>query len=430
MKIEILTIGDEILSGNITDTNKAWLSDQLWRAGFHVAYHSGVRDDPPAIRDSLLLARERSDAVIVTGGLGPTADDFTIEIAAQTFNRPLVLDQPSLDHIYDLFNKMGRPVKDNNKKQAMIPTGAKALFNKEGTAPGVYLEETFLNKFSDRFSNKKIPFYFLPGVPREMKHLFSTFVLPDLLTRQSEPVHLETRFYKCFGVGESDLDFALKDLFDERTTIEGIRVGYRAHVTETSIKLSSWNKDPQLAKKKLLTVEEKILSRIGAYVYGGEHDTLESVVGKLLAKKNKTVATAESCTGGLIANRFTNISGASGYFKCGYVTYANESKINMLGVSAQTLESHGAVSEECVKEMALGARVRSQVDYALAVSGIAGPTGGTPDKPVGTVFIGLATPTHCEVKKFHIPRGRDLFKIMVSSLALDWLRKVLMEPSY
>ncbi len=414
MTLEILTIGDEILSGNIVDTNTAYLSDKLWLNGFEVNYHSAVRDDEEKIREALLLAASRSQTIIVTGGLGPTADDFTIEVAAKTFGKKLVVDEKALKQLNNLFKQWGRPLKENNKKQAMVPQGAHTYMNRVGTAPGVGL------------TYKGAQLYFLPGVPKEMKQIFEDFILPEIISSRKEKVFFESLFLKCFGSAESDLDYALKSLYVNRTEIENARIGFRAHFPEIFIKISAWHKKANEAKKILKDVEQKIRNEVGQYVYGQGEDTLESVVGSLLSQSKKTIALAESCTGGLVCHRLTNIPGASTYLKNGVVCYSNESKISVLGVSADTLKKKGSVSSECALEMAHGIRRISKTDYGLAITGIAGPDGGTPSKPVGTVHVALVGGQKDWEKKFFFPRNREWFKLLVSSIALDKLRKELL----
>lgn len=414
MNVEIITIGDEILSGNIVDTNTAYLSDQLWLNGIEVTYHTGVRDDAAKIKEVLLRAAERSGLVICTGGLGPTADDFTIEIAAKTFRKKLVFDQGYVRYLERLFKKWGRPLKENNKKQAYIPQGGKTFQNRVGTAPGVGI------KF------KKTQFYFLPGVPKEMKQIFNDFLLPEILSSQKQRTFFESKVLKCFGAAESELDHALKDLYVHRLEIENVRVGFRAHFPETFIKLSAWHNEAGKAQKILAQAEKKVRERIGPYIYGVGEDNLESVIGSLLVKKRKTLAIAESCTGGLVAHRVTNIAGSSRYFKNGVVTYSNEAKVGILEVSSEILKKYGAVSSQCAVQMAQGVRRISKADYGIAVTGIAGPTGGTSEKPVGTVFIALASQEGNWHKKYFFPGNREWFKLLVSSIALDRLRRVLL----
>ncbi|HBF12682.1 MAG TPA: competence/damage-inducible protein A [Deltaproteobacteria bacterium] len=414
MIIEILTIGDELLSGNVVNTNQSYLSDKLWLAGFQVEYHSSVRDDASKIKEALLLAADRADIVLVSGGLGPTADDFTLEIAAKTFKKKLVLDKNYLTYLERLFTQWGRPLSENNKKQAYVPQGAQTFMNKVGTAPGVGVKY------------KKAHFYFFPGVPAELKQIFSDFVFPEIISSRKEKIFFESKILKCFGAAEADLDLALKDLYINRLDIENVRIGFRAHFPETYIKLSAWDKDAKKAKGQLFLAESKVKERVEKYVYGEGEDTLEAVVGKLLIEHKKFLSVAESCTGGLIANRITNIAGSSSYFLGGVVSYSNESKIKILGVSADTIKKQGAVSPQCALEMAQGIRRITKADYGISVTGIAGPDGGTLGKPVGTVHIALASEKGTKEKKFVLPRRRDWFKLLVSSLALDGLRKELL----
>lgn len=418
MQIEIITIGDEILSGNVVDTNTAFLSDKLWLAGFEVAYHTGVRDDAAKIKEALLIAADRAEVVIVTGGLGPTADDFTIEVAAKTFRKKLVFDPHYVRYLENLFRQWGRELKENNKKQAQIPEGATTYQNRVGTAPGIGV------KF------KKMQFYFLPGVPKEMKQLFSDFILPEIISKTKRPTVFEAKLLKCFGAAEADLDAALKDLYVNRLDVEGVRTGFRAHFPETFIKLSAWGENSKTAKERLHGAEGKIRERIGKFIYGEGEETLESVLGRVLKEKEKTVAVAESCTGGLVAHRITNVPGASDYFKNGVVAYSNEAKTAVLGVSADTIKKQGAVSSQCAIQMAQGVRRISKTDYGIGITGIAGPAGGSAQKPVGTVHIAIAGHHGNWEKKYVIPSNREWFKLMASSLAIDRLRRILLSEDH
>ena len=408
MKIEIITIGDELLSGDIIDTNASYLSESLWSEGLEVAYHTSVRDDAVTMKEALLVASRRAQLVVVSGGLGPTADDFTLEVAAKTFKRPLITDENYVSYLKNLFRKWGRELSENNRKQALVPKGSKTFQNRVGTAPGVGL------KF------RQTQFYFLPGVPKELKQIFSDFVLPEILLQRKRGEVFEFKLLRCFGSAEADLDSALKDLYVNRLDIAGVRVGFRAHFPETLIKLSAWSAKAQSARKNIAEAERVIRERIGKYVYGEGDATLEGVVGDLLVKKEKTVSVAESCTGGLIAHRLTNIPGSSRYFKNGVVVYSNEGKMAILGVSRDIIEKHGAVSGPCAIEMAQGIRRISKTDF-----GIAGPAGGTHEKPVGTVHIALADSKGSHEMKFIFPHGREWFKLLASSVALEKLRRAL-----
>ncbi|MBI2339205.1 MAG: competence/damage-inducible protein A [Deltaproteobacteria bacterium] len=414
MTTEIITIGDEILSGNVVDTNTAYLADQLWLKGIEVAYHTAVRDDAAKIREALLHSATRAELVLVSGGLGPTSDDFTIEVAAKAFKKKLVIDSAYVHYLENLFKQWGRPLAENSKKQAYVPQGAKTFHNRVGTAPGIGV------KF------KKTQFYFMPGVPKELKQLFHDFILPEIIAARKKALVFESKMLKCFGTAEAALDAALKDMYVNRVDIENVRIGFRAHFPETFIKLSAWDKNGDQARKRLHDVEAKIRDRIGKYIYGEGDDTLEGVVGALLAKKKQTLAVAESCTGGLAAHRITNVPGASKYFLGGVVSYSNESKTAVLGVSPDTLKKHGAVSSQCAIEMAQGVRRVTKADYAVSITGIAGPAGGTTDKPVGTFHVALVNHSGNWEKKFFFPVNREWFKLIASSVALERVRRALL----
>lgn len=416
MKIEIISIGDEILAGNILDTNKQYLSDACWQNGFKVEYHTGIRDDESAIRDALLRAADRADAVICTGGLGPTSDDFTIEIVAKTFGVELETDHATLDTLEKLYEKKGRELTDNNRKQAMIPKGGRALANKIGTAPGVFC------------SFQGTLFYFLPGVPREMKSIFNSHVLPDLLSKRKDKLHFATCFLKTFGSTESDLDNKLRDLMHDRTHIQNARIGFRFHFPEISIKVSVWDQDPKKAQKDLEMVVSQIYDRVGKFIYAeNEAQSLELILVEELIKAKKTVAVAESCSGGLVAHRLTNISGSSEVFLGDIVSYSYELKEKILGVDPAILKKEGAVSEACAQAMVQGVQKITGADYCVAVTGIAGPTGGTPEKPVGTVHIATLLDGEYTHKQYRLMFPREMFKELVSSVVLkkflDGLRK-------
>lgn len=407
MRVEIISIGDEILSGNILDTNKQYISNELWQLGFSVDYHSSVRDDEADIRQSLLCAADRAQYVVCTGGLGPTVDDFTVEVAAKTFNLPLIEDESTVVALKDFFAKLGRELKANNLKQAMVPEGAIVFPNRKGTAPGmaVLFQKTW--------------FYFLPGVPREMIDLMQQEVLPHIQRTRTDGLFFATRFLRTFGCPESDLDDRLKDLFFDRVKIQNARIGFRAQNTEVCLKVSVWHVNQLQAYEQLEEVLQLIRSRIGEFIYAeDENTTLESLVVNCLSKAKLTLAVAESCTGGLIAHRITNIPGASAVFLGGYVTYSNELKSSALGVSSEIIQKYGAVSEECARAMVTGVFDRTGADYCIAVTGIAGPTGGSVDKPVGTVHIALKSKSTIEHEKFVLPFGREMFKTIVASFAL------------
>lgn len=405
MIVEILTIGDEILSGDILDTNKQYLSEKCWLNGLAVENHTGVRDEESRIAEALARASERADVVLCTGGLGPTMDDFTIEVAAKTFGVPLVEDKPVLDYLVDLLKRRGRELSPNNRKQALIPEGGTAFVNVTGTAPGVY------------FCYRGKHFYFMPGVPREMKYLFESFMLPHILSLRRDAMHYESVVLKTFGETEAALDRALADLFRERVNIANVRAGFRVAFPEIFIKLSAWDADSQKARADLNVAREAVEARVGRFVYArGSDVTMEGEVVRRLKARGKTCAFAESCTGGFIANKLTNVSGASEVFLGGIVSYANEFKTRLLNVPEAVIARHGAVSAECAEAMARGVHALSGADYCAAVTGIAGPIGGTPEKPAGTVHIATLCDGELANKAYHFPYSREMFKSVVAAV--------------
>lgn len=414
MQIEILSIGNEVVSGNIINTNAAWLSDQLWTEGFEVTRHTTIRDDEDQITQTLLNLQPTTKALIITGGLGPTVDDFTIEIAAKTFGLSLEKKEEILKELKRRFKKFGRPMTPNQEKQALIPQGGKALSNRIGTAPGVQLEY------------RGIHYFFLPGVPKEMKQIFRDSVLPWLIQHRQPKIYFKGKIFRCFGAAEAKLNSLVQPFLKDRISLGKSKIAFQVSFPEIFVKISSEGESLKEASSELLRASRPIRKVLAPYLYGEDSGTLEEVVGKLLIKKKQTLATAESCTGGVIANRITNVSGSSKYFLGGVVSYSNDLKMKLLGVSGKILKKYGAVSKETAIEMAKGAQKKLGADIAIAVTGIAGPTGGTKEKPGGTVHIALANRKGCEEKKFFFPYDRDWFKLTVSSIALNWVRKSLL----
>ncbi len=411
MKIEVLTIGDEILSGNIVDTNFAWLGEYLWSRGYDLHAHSSVGDDPEPIIKALHLAASRSQAVIVTGGLGPTIDDITIETAAKAFGLPQILFPDALETIRKRFERLNRPMAANNEKQAMLPQGSTAIPNDNGTAPGCHV------------IYQGVHFFFLPGVPSEMKKMCEAYVFPKIHEISPEKVEFSQKVLRCFGMTESAMDRALADL-----DLQGCDLAFRIFFPEILLKVSarSQNKeDKKAVESRVATVTAGVYQRLGAVIYNEGNAMLQQVVGEMLVKKSETLAVAESCTGGLLASLITDVPGSSRYFMQGVVTYSNESKQKLLGVPEEILKNHGAVSSETAISMAEGLRERAGTTYALSMTGIAGPDGGTAQKPVGTVHIALATPEGTQERKIFFPTSREWFKKITAYSALDLLRKHL-----
>jgi len=410
MRIEILTTGDELMSGLTRDGNFQWAGEMLTAFGFDVAFHTTVGDDRENLLSAFNTAKNRAEAVIVTGGLGPTPDDLTIEVAAKFFDVGLEICQPALDMMTERFNKIGRTVSEINMKQVYLPRGAIALLNKWGTAPG----------FSSEIESTV--FFFLPGVPKEFRAMMEQYVIPDLKLRHPEMKKSCMRLVKTFGLPESEVAQRLEGI--ER---EGMKLGYRAHFREIHLRVSSFGETELEAEALMDEFLQELHGRLGAFIFTTKGEMLEEVVGNLLKQKSLTLATAESCTGGLLSHRITNIAGSSSYFLEGVISYSNEAKAQILGVPTELIESHGAVSEPVVRAMAEGVKKLSGSDFGIGISGIAGPGGGTEEKPVGTVFIGLVTEKkEMVVNEFHFRGTREEIKLVTVLNALDMIRKSLL----
>ena len=409
MKIEIITTGDELMSGLTVDSNFSRAADVLTSLGFNVAYHTTVGDVMGHIAEAFKIARQRVDAVIVSGGLGPTTDDLTAEVAAEYFGSPLEFNEPAYRMLEGWLRKRGREVNESNKKQVYLPACSRVLENKWGTAPGFSVE------------SDGTVFFFLPGVPGEFHAMLNEYVVPDLEKRCRGLKKRAMRLVKTFGLPESEVAERLEGI--ER---EGVVLGYRSHRREIHLRVCAFADTESEARTLTEEFIEEIKNRIGEYVFTTEGELLEEVVGKVLSEKAMTLATAESCTGGLLASRITDVPGSSAYFLQGVVTYSNEAKERLLGVPATLLESHGAVSAPVVEAMARGVREQSGSDIGISISGIAGPGGGTAEKPVGTVYIGLdARNADTTSVKFQFSGNREEIKYVSSETALDMIMKFL-----
>lgn len=408
MRIELLTTGTELLLGSTQNTHGAWIGQRLLKMGLRMQRQITVPDGD-AVVQAMRTGVEEGDVLIVTGGLGPTSDDLTREALAEVLGLEMIEDQSALRTIEEFFASRGRVMVDANRKQAMAPVGADILDNPNGTAPGLYV--------SPKLSGApQCAVFLLPGPPREMYPMFESEVVPRLQAfsnLESSPELLELKFA---GIGESDFHQGIDDQLE---AVEGLEHGYCARLGEVDLRLMGTGEAIVRARSIALT----FFSRQLVSEDGGELE--EAVVG-FLKERGQTVSTAESCTGGLIANRITDVSGASEVFRQGFVTYSNEAKRDLLGVSWEDLLEHGAVSEPVARQMAEGALRAADADVAVAVTGIAGPTGGTDEKPVGTVFLGLAQKgVETKVVKQNHPRSRDAFKRIVSQSALDLVRRAL-----
>ena len=423
MNVEVINTGTEILLGSVINTHVATLASGLFPLGLRIDRQITVPDGD-AIREALVVALARADIVIVTGGLGPTTDDITREITAELLGRPLHLDSEVMHTIAARFALRDLTVTERVGRQAQVPEGATVLPNDNGTAPGLYLTHEFDgNTIPSRAERRDPPLhphtvhlFLLPGPPRELKPMFEQSVLPILRRLIPETAVNECRTYHVLGMGESNVEA----LVGERLlAIPGLELGYCARPGEVDVRCIG-------AVAALEAAEKIVLEALGQNIVTRDGRHLEQVVVETLTHRGETLATAESCTGGGIANRVTNVSGASAVFLAGFVTYANEAKTRDLGVDAALIAAHGAVSPEVAAAMAEGALRRAGTDWALSTTGIAGPTGGTPTKPVGTVCIALARrngPTQVEQHRFF--RERELFKDLAARTALALLLRTL-----
>lgn len=413
IKGEILSTGDEVRSGAIVDSNSAHIAQRLEETGVTVTRHSCVGDDIDVLAEIITEISRRSDVAVVTGGLGPTEDDLSAAAAAKAASVELVLDKTALASIEALFKSRGRPVSASNRKQAMIPEGAACILNPVGTAPGIL------------FRLNRCLFYFLPGVPHEMERMLSDAVVPGIeeLQGKSKRHHL-VRNISTFGLTEAATGDSLAGLTRD---LPEVKLGLRAIFPEIHVKLYIQGENKDRLEHDLEKATDYVSDKLGVSVLSLEGDSMPAVVGSLLAKSGKTLAIAESCTGGLLAHRLTGVPGSSAYFLFSGVTYSNQSKMDVLGVSSETLEKHGAVHEETAKEMAEGARRIGGTTFGLSTTGIAGPDGGTKEKPVGTVCIGLAGPEGAEGFRYTFSFGRrSMNKEIFAVAALDLLRRRLL----
>jgi nicotinamide-nucleotide amidase len=407
--VEVLNTGTELLLGNVVNTHAAYFGRALFPLGLRIARQATVPDGP-AIRDALIESFARCDVLLVTGGLGPTRDDITREVSAELLGLRLLADEGILQGIQERCVLRGFKFQERMRRQTMVPEGATVLQNAHGTAPGLYLPPV-------EAPSARTPHVFLmPGPPRELMPMFEAHVLPMLRKLAGDANVPECRVYRCVGIGESMVEARIGLRLSE---IAGLEVGYCARPNEVDFRL--------IGERALLDeLEPQVLVELHEFIVSSEGEDLEEVVVARLRERRLTVTTAESCTGGLLAHRITNVPGASEIFGAGWVTYANEIKSSELDVDATVLTEHGAVSKQVASQMADGARRNADADFALATTGIAGPGGGTPDKPVGTVFLALAErgkPT--VVWKEFFSTDRETFKQLATQTALNALRKRL-----
>jgi nicotinamide-nucleotide amidase len=409
MKIGILTIGDELTSGRIADTNTSYLAREFHVRGWDVPMSMAVGDTAEAIRGALDCILSVADAVVVTGGLGPTADDITTEAIAEIYGLRLFTDETVLQAIKDRFASRGLLWSDNNTKQAMFPEGAVPLRNPVGTAWGYCLER--VGK----------PIVVIPGVPMEVKRMAPEVVIP-LFEEKAGKTFIVTKTIKLFGMGEALIDSALADLPLAGTTVS---LGFYPRFPENHLVLTAKSTDRANAEADIALIQKEIEARLYRNIFGYDEDTLEGMIGSLLRSRKLTISVAESLTGGLVADRITNIPGSSAYFERGVVTYSNRSKTELLGVPEEIIKKHGAVSKEVAILMAEGVRRASGTDIGLSTTGIAGPSGGTDQKPVGTVFVAVSDGKRTICRDFLFKWERRRIKEITTQWALELTRRFL-----
>ena len=410
MNAEVITIGNEILSGRIVDSNSAFIGARLSGIGIPLAWITSVGDDRDRIAQAFEQAMARADVVLVTGGLGPTHDDMTKHVFAELFGRKLVLNEEVLERVRERFAHRGIEMPSSNVDQAMVPEGVEALENQWGTAPGLHLEEAGKHVF------------LLPGVPREMKGLLEQCVLP-ILERAGFGRPILQHTLRTTGISESALYERLRNLPDMAC------LAFLPGLTGVDLHITVQGDEETAVRVQIETMAAEIRERVGEFLYGEGDQTIEAVVGEMLMAKSWRMAVAESCTGGLIASRITDVPGSSNYFERGIVAYSNRAKVALLGVPEDLIAAQGAVSAPVAEAMAEGVRVRSNVDISLSVTGIAGPAGGTEEKPVGLVFMGVSTAEKTFSKKFQFGNERWVNKQRTAQAGLDLVRRALVEPA-
>ena len=404
MLAEIITIGDELLIGQVIDTNSAWIAEQLNIVGIRVHQITSISDNEGHILKTLDEASHRVQLILITGGLGPTKDDITKHTLCKYFDTPMVFSEEAYKNVEKLFSMRGVAVTELNRLQAMVPANCKVIPNPNGTAPCMWFEKDDCIYIS------------MPGVPFEMKAIMEEEIIPRLLVKMDHVIIHHTILTE--GIGESALASLIESWEDSLPSF--IKLAYLPQPGIVRLRLTAYGTDRNELQNAINKVEKELYSYAGKYIFGFDNDTLESVIGQLLRDKGLTLSTAESCTGGNIAQLITSIAGSSDYFKGSVVAYANEIKEQILGVPHQVLAEHGAVSEQTVIAMADGIRQRFSTDCSIAVSGIAGPGGGTDEKPVGTTWIAVATPNGTIARKFLLGehRGRNIRKASVAALHL------------
>ena len=411
MTVELICVGTELLLGNIVNTNAAWLAEKCAGLGLSCYFQTVVGDNAERLSMVLETAMERSDIVILSGGLGPTEDDLTKEVAARVCGRELIMHEPSRAHILEFFEKRGTVPTENNWKQAMMPADAIVLENTNGTAPGVIIETEHARVI------------LLPGPPNELIPLFEESVEPYL--RALTPQVICSQTVKICGLGESRVETMVRDLIDNQTNPT---IATYAKTGEVHVRVTAAAEDAKAAARLIKPTVKELKARFGKDIYTTEEETtLEKAVADLLIANELSLTCAESCTGGLLSGRIINVPGVSEVYKCGYVTYSNKAKRRLLGVKKSTLQKYGAVSQQAAEEMAKGAALAAKADVAVAVTGIAGPDGGTEDKPAGLVYIACCVKGKVTVKKNQFDGNRSKVRESAVSAALSLMRSCILE---
>lgn len=408
MKVEIIAVGTEVLMGDIVNTNAQYIARMLSMLGLGTYYHSAVGDNAERLKDMFEVGFERADIIITTGGLGPTKDDLTKEVAGEFFNKEMILDDEILENIELLFRKLGRPLTDNNRKQAYFPKGSIIIPNPNGTAPGCIVEE------------KGKTLIMLPGPPREMKPMFQNSITP-YLAKYASGILIST-IIRLFGIGESSMEALIEDIIQDQ---KNPTIAPYASEGELILRLTAWGQSKQDALNVMSPVKKELYKRLGKYIYGEGEKGLDTLVGEALMTQNLNIAVAESCTGGMISDTLIGFPGISQVFKEGLITYSNEAKMKYLDVKQETLDAYGAVSRETAEEMAIGVRRAAGADIGIATTGIAGPGGGTKEKPVGLVYIGLSIGDQTYTYEINITGGRHKVRYMTTMWAFYYLLQQL-----
>lgn len=411
MIVELISVGTEILLGNIVNTNAAYLAEKCAGLGLSCYYQDVVGDNEHRLYDTIKTALSRADILLLSGGLGPTQDDLTKEVAAKVMGKSLYLHEESKTAIQQFFEKRGMEITDNNWKQAMVPEGCIVVDNPNGTAPGIIMAE----------NGKHV--ILMPGPPNEMIPMFETSIMPYLSDLQSCVIFSQT--VKVCGVGESKVETMVQDLIDGQTNPT---IATYAKTGEVHLRVTARAEDEKEARKLVKPMVKELKGRFGNHIYTTDDDvTLEKAVVDLLLANKLTISTVESCTGGLLAARLINVPGVSEVFKSGYITYSNKAKRRLLGIKKNLLLKHGAVSEEIAREMAKGAALLSKADVTVSITGIAGPDGGTEEKPVGLVYIGCNVCGRITVKECHFSGNRAKIRENTVSSALSLLRECILQ---